>query len=188
MTARWRVDGSAGIWLVRGDAREEARALRGELVAREAAAARVDAWFPSGWGDEGTRTLAAIGRALMGGFPGEGVPEAAWLKGTLRRALLDGRVTAVRVGLEAPAWGGEEEEPVTAPPPDARRAKDWIEIVLVDDENNPVSGAEYEITLPDGSKLTGQTSAAGTIRLSDIDPGVCEFSFTKLDQKVWGLA
>ena len=120
MASRWRVDGSAGVWLVRGDARAEAsllHGLRGEPMRPEAAAARVDAWFPGGWGDEGTETLASICRALTGSFPSEGMSDATWLKRTLRRALGDGRVTAVRAGLEAPVWGVEEEEPVTAPRP-----------------------------------------------------------------------
>lgn len=184
MAARWKVDGARGLWLVRGDARAAAD-LRGEALGREVAAARVDAWFPEGWGREGVGTLAAICHALEGSFPEGEAPRVGWLKGTLRRALRDGRVTAVRVGFGAPLWGVEdgEEEPKTAPRPAVREEKTWIEIVLEDEDDppQPVAYAKYRIELPDGSVREGILDDRGRARIVGIDPGECQVTFPSFD-------
>jgi len=64
--------------------------------------------------------------------------------------------------------------------------KSWIEIELVDDENEPVPGERYRITLPDG-----ETAAEGTLddkgfaRVEGIDPGTCKVTFPELDKDAW---
>jgi hypothetical protein len=191
MTSTWRIERDRGVWLVRGDARTAALALGGEALRREAAAERVDAWFPAGWGHEdGGQVLTAIGLALEGGVPGDSAPDAEWLKRTLRRALRDGRVTAVRVqvGVGAPAGGvAEEEEPKTAPRPAAREEKTWIEIVLMDDDEppQPVAFAKYRIELPNGRVEAGILDANGRARVVGIDPGECQVSFPEFDGRDW---
>ncbi len=61
----------------------------------------------------------------------------------------------------------------------------WIEIHLVDEEGDPVSGVEYEIKLPDGSHRVGRTNEVGVIYYANLTPGSCEFSLTSLDQSAW---
>jgi hypothetical protein len=61
----------------------------------------------------------------------------------------------------------------------------WIKIHLVDEENEPVAGVEYEIKFPDKSVRRGRTPNHGMIYFDDLDPGECEFTFTKLDEKTW---
>lgn len=95
------------------------------------------------------------------------------------------RLRVVRLPAEALVGLGAAPAEEEVPAPEARRVKDWVEIVLVDEEDQPVAGADYEITLPDGSTLTGQTGQGGRIRITDIDPGVCRFSFTRLDERAW---
>ena len=64
--------------------------------------------------------------------------------------------------------------------------KSWIEIELVDDDNEPVPGEPYRITLPDG-----ETAAEGTLddkgfaRVDGIDPGTCKVTFPELDKDAW---
>ena len=62
----------------------------------------------------------------------------------------------------------------------------WIEVLLVDEEDQPVAGQRFEITLPDGSIRVGQTDAQGLGRVDGIyPPGICQISFTELDREAW---
>ena len=64
----------------------------------------------------------------------------------------------------------------------------WIEVQLVDEADQPVARQRFEITLPDGSTRTGQTDAEGVGRVEGIyPPGVCQISFTELDQEAWEM-
>lgn len=64
--------------------------------------------------------------------------------------------------------------------------KSWIEIELVDEENNPVPGEIYRITLPDGETVAeGTLDNKGLARVEGIDPGNCQITFPKLDQDAW---
>ena len=81
----------------------------------------------------------------------------------------------------------------SAPPPprhnpssdDNKDKKHWVEIVLVDDAGQPVTGESFEIKLPDGSVATGTTDEKGKGRVENIDPGSVEVSFPELDKDAW---
>ncbi len=64
----------------------------------------------------------------------------------------------------------------------------WIEIELVDEEDQPVPGERYEITLPDGSVARGTLDQYGFARVDGIDPGNCRITFPRLDQEAWERA
>jgi type VI secretion system secreted protein VgrG len=66
--------------------------------------------------------------------------------------------------------------------------KSWIEIELVDDDNNPVSGENYSITLPDGTVATGTLDDKGFARVTGIDPGTCQITFPQRDIDAWRKA
>ena len=62
----------------------------------------------------------------------------------------------------------------------------WIEIELVDMEDEPVRGQAYEITLPDGETVaSGTLDENGFARINGIEPGTCKVSFPDLDQDAW---
>ena len=64
--------------------------------------------------------------------------------------------------------------------------KDWIEVVLLDEEKDPVPGARYQITLPDGQTVAeGTLDEKGSVRLEGIDSGSCQITFPDLDQDAW---
>lgn len=64
--------------------------------------------------------------------------------------------------------------------------KSWIEIVLVDDDDRPVPGEAYRITLPDGTTLAeGTLDENGFARVDGIDPGTCQVTFPNLDKDSW---
>ncbi|RJP32379.1 MAG: type VI secretion system tip protein VgrG [Phycisphaerales bacterium] len=75
----------------------------------------------------------------------------------------------------------EEEDDYVAP-----AATTWIEVVLVDEEDNPVPNERYRITLPDGTVKEGQTCGRGMARIDEITPeGDCTVTFPDLDKDAW---
>lgn len=69
--------------------------------------------------------------------------------------------------------------------PDCPNPKDWIEIQLVDDNDQPVANAAYQVKLPDGSVKTGRTDANGVARFAPIISGQCSVSFPEIHAKEW---
>ena len=77
--------------------------------------------------------------------------------------------------------------------PDEEEAEDekksWIEIELADEDDNPIAGERYKVTLPDGKTVaTGTTDSNGLARVSGIDPGTCKITFPELDKDAWKKA
>ena len=64
----------------------------------------------------------------------------------------------------------------------------WIEIVLVGEDDQPVAGERYRITLPDGYVIEGRLDAKGEARAEDLDPGNCVVTFPDLDADAWNVA
>ncbi|MBL4764876.1 MAG: hypothetical protein JKX67_06310 [Colwellia sp.] len=61
----------------------------------------------------------------------------------------------------------------------------WIEIELVDEDNSPVSGEKYEITLSDGTMASGTLDGKGYARVEGFEAGTCKVNFPKLDKSAW---
>lgn len=87
-------------------------------------------------------------------------------------------------------YGGEpvERTPPEPTPPEPPPETSWIEIELIDEADEPVPGARYEITASDGKVYDGSTGADGCARVEPIAVGTCQISFTKLDQHAWERA
>jgi type VI secretion system secreted protein VgrG len=67
-----------------------------------------------------------------------------------------------------------------------KEKKSWIEIVLVDMNNQPIPGERYEIKLPDGETIaSGSLDDKGFARVDNIDPGNCKVTFPDLDKDAW---
>jgi len=65
--------------------------------------------------------------------------------------------------------------------------KSWIEIEMVDEEDEPVTGEKYKITLPDDSVAQGTLDNNGFARVDGIDPGTCKITFPELDKDAWEM-
>lgn len=65
------------------------------------------------------------------------------------------------------------------------KKKTWIEIMLVDMEGKPVSGARYRITAPTGEITEGTLNEFGQAGVYQIDPGNCKVTFPDLDEEAW---
>jgi type VI secretion system secreted protein VgrG len=70
--------------------------------------------------------------------------------------------------------------------PENQDKKHWIEIQLFDQDNKPVPGEPYKITLPDGSTIAdGTLDNNGFAHVDNIDPGTCQVTFPNLDKTSW---
>lgn len=68
---------------------------------------------------------------------------------------------------------------------EAAEKKSWIEIELVDEEDEPVPGEKYKITLPDDSVAEGTLDDKGFARVEGTEPGTCKITFPDLDKEAW---
>lgn len=77
-------------------------------------------------------------------------------------------------------------------PPEGEEKKvktSWIEIVLIDEADQPVPGEPYEITLADGETVaSGTLDHKGFARVEGIEPGTCKVTFPRLDKDAWEKA
>jgi hypothetical protein len=65
---------------------------------------------------------------------------------------------------------------------------DWIEILVEDEDHQPIPNVAYKLVLPDGSTRTGSTNKLGIVRYDRIPAGSCKFELTELDAKAWKTA
>jgi len=56
--------------------------------------------------------------------------------------------------------------------------KDYLELKLVDDDDNPIPEVDYKITLPDGTNKEGKLDENGEAKLEDIPPGKIEIKYS----------
>ena len=76
--------------------------------------------------------------------------------------------------------------PVKPHKPDEEKTS-WIEIEMVDEEDEPVPGEKYKITLPDDSVAQGTLDNNGFAHIGGIDPGTCKITFPELDKDAWEM-
>lgn len=81
--------------------------------------------------------------------------------------------------------GTTKPEKAHKPTEEDKEEKSWIEIELVDEEDQPVPGEKYKITLPDGSVAKGTLDENGFARVEGIEPGTCQITFPNLDKDAW---
>jgi len=68
--------------------------------------------------------------------------------------------------------------------------KHWIEIEMVDEDDNPVPSEKYRVTLPDGETVAeGTLDQNGFVHIGGIsEAGNCQITFPNLDQEAWEKA
>lgn len=98
-----------------------------------------------------------------------------------------GEVTKIKAKQMANNEGKYGAEPVKAHQPSEEdvEEKSWIEIEMVDEADEPVTGERYKIVLPDSSVAEGTLDEKGFARVDGIDPGTCQVSFPDLDKDAW---
>jgi hypothetical protein len=109
----------------------------------------------------------------------------------LKEAFRRGELVLLRKSFRRGNGADKSEEspspvsPRPVPAPRPQRDKTWIEIELVDEQGNPVTGRRCRLELPDGTMWEGNLDANGVARVDYIDFGTCEVCFPELDLNEW---
>ena len=78
-----------------------------------------------------------------------------------------------------------EEKPEKSEEKEEKKKTSWIEIELVGEDDKPIPGERYRITLPDGTTDEGTLDDKGGARVEGFEAGACEITFPDLDQDAW---
>lgn len=89
------------------------------------------------------------------------------------------KMKAEQAETKSGKYGSEKTKPYKP----TEEETSWIEIELIDEEDQPVPGMPFEVTLSDGSVYTGTLDNKGFYRVDKIPPGECKVSFPTLDQE-----
>jgi len=120
----------------------------------------------SGVAISGPLVMVNSGGAPLSGSPGTAVPPVA------------PRAAATEEETESSPWHQE--------PAEEDEEMSWIEIEMVDDQEQPVAGERYRLVLPDGTTVAeGTTGADGVARVAGFEAGSCEITFPDLDGDTW---
>lgn len=65
--------------------------------------------------------------------------------------------------------------------------KEWVEVVVLDEDDRPVPLVDYEIRLSDGRVRTGRTDINGLIYYDGLPGGTCELVLLDRDESTWDL-
>ena len=96
-------------------------------------------------------------------------------------------VKAEQVEKKQGKYGTEPSKPHKAPQDIEEEKKSWIEIEMVGEDDKPIPGEKYKITLPDDTVAQGTLNEKGFARIEGIaEPGTCKVTFPDIDKEAWG--
>ncbi|WP_022665693.1 hypothetical protein [Desulfospira joergensenii] len=90
------------------------------------------------------------------------------------------KIKAEQVEKKQGKYGKEETKPHKP-----EEEKSWIEIEMVGEDDKPIPGEKYKITLPDDTVAQGTLDEKGFARIEGVEPGTCKVSFPDLDKEAW---
>jgi uncharacterized Zn-binding protein involved in type VI secretion len=117
-------------------------------------------------------------------MPGSPVPPLVPVPGVSVQA-------AMAQAMKVAAVNGDMHAHLPIPAPPEKKAapvqieKGKLDFALIDHDEKPVEGINYEVTLSDGSIRRGKTDKEGRVKLQGIPLGSCQVSFPDLDQSEW---
>lgn len=105
-------------------------------------------------------------------------------------------VKADQIKTKSGKYGAQKVKPFKAPAgaasatpeqgsEETKKKTSWIEIELVGEDEKPIPGENYRITLPDNSVDEGTLDEKGFARVEGFEPGACKITFPDLDQEAW---
>ncbi len=134
------------------------------------------------------------------GSAGKAVPPATPGKPEDADVADPGKVAEIKAEQQKTQSGKYGSQPVTShkppsntgaagddPAEEANREKksSWIEIELVGEDDEPIPGETYRITLPDESVAEGTLDEKGFARVEGFEKGTCKVCFPNLDKDAW---
>lgn len=140
-------------------------------------------------------TLAAFYRVLQDSVAAGRGPDPARLVQSVAAALAGGGLKVGSAGPSRPSHHSTPSSPVEEPasePAVAQAPREpeltWIEVELVGEDDKPVAGERYRLTLSTGRVLEGSLNAQGRVRIERMVPGTCDLTFPRLDREAWSRA
>jgi len=133
-------------------------------------------------------TVDATGVTIKGTMVNINPPAGAGLNGPSLNAV--SASAPIAAAIAAGAVAGKDKtysaaETHNEASEEAQQEKGWIEIRLVDENNDPVPGERYMIELPNGKFAEGSLDQNGFARVNGVKPGTCKVTFPKLDKDAW---
>ena len=68
---------------------------------------------------------------------------------------------------------------------DKLRLRTWIAIELIGEDDQPIPGVAFTVTLPGGTVKEGKLDDKGSVAFMEVPPGTCTVAFPELDQEAW---
>jgi type VI secretion system secreted protein VgrG len=123
------------------------------------------------------------------GKPGKAVAPAAPNKAEDADIADPGKIAEIKaeqVENKSGKYGSEKVKPFKPSTEEENKEElSWIEIEMVDEEDEPVPGEKYKITLPDDSVAEGTLDEKGCARVEGFEKGTCKVCFSDLDAEAW---
>ncbi len=99
-----------------------------------------------------------------------------------------GEMNKIKEAQKAAGSGRHSGEQKSKPAKKNDEEQSWIEIELVDEDDEPVPGEKYKVTLPDDTVDEGTLDEKGFVRIEGIPSGNCKITFPDLDKDAWEKA
>ncbi len=89
----------------------------------------------------------------------------------------------------ASSAAGQSAAPPSAPPSSEENAppKHWAEFRFRDGGGRAIGGAQYKITLPNGSEVKGKLDSQGSARHEQLPPGGSDLELAEIDEARWSV-
>jgi hypothetical protein len=98
-------------------------------------------------------------------------------------------IKAEQLETKSGKYGSTKIKPFKPPTEEEKEEKkeelSWIEIELVGEDDEPIPGEKYKITLPDDSVAEGTLDEKGAARVEGFEKGTCKVCFPDLDKEAW---
>ncbi len=103
-------------------------------------------------------------------------------------------IKAEQARTQSGKYGAQQVKPHKPPSEEAQRQTEekeeekktsWIEIELVGEDNEPIPGEKYKITLPDDSVAEGTLDEKGFAHVEGFEKGTCKICFPDIDKDAW---
>ncbi len=98
-------------------------------------------------------------------------------------------IKAEQLETKSGKYGSTKIKPFKPPTEEEKEEKkeelSWIEIEMVGEDDEPIPGEKYKITLPDDSVAEGTLDEKGFARVEGFEKGTCKVCFPDLDKEAW---
>jgi len=137
---------------------------------------------------EVSRVLSEVQHTLSGIGPVPGPAAFSQVRSNLlerdlRDASRRGQLEVEEITSTRPARRRFSDAPVASALGPQDEEVDFIELVLVDQDDQPLARRAFNIELPSGAVRSGQTDADGRARVDGIPPGQCNITFPDFEQR-----